>query len=512
MKGIIYVRVSSDEQVKGTSLDFQEENCKKYCNDKGIEILKIFREEGASAKSSARKEFLRAIEYCRKNKIDVFVVHKVDRFARNTEDHFAVKGILLGFGTTLHSVTEPIGESPSEKLLETILAGFADFDNAIRKQRCSDGMSEKINKGLFPWKPPIGYKCGQCKKRGEKKTEPDAPDEKAFPIIQRALKEYKNGMYSKAELGRQLDNWGLKKIRGKKTTPQFVEMIFSEKRLKFYAGIIVNPFENNNERKGLHTPMIKEDELLEIQFVLSGKKNKSVRREIYNLNFPLRRTVVCSYCNRMLTGSTSRGNGGKYHYYHCQNKNCEKYGKAIIKNDLEKLFLNELKKITPKKKFLDFFKRTILKLWEEKGRSFEMDVSKYKSYLNNLEEKKARIFDMREDGSYTQEQFKDRLGEINNKITATKISLSESKIDQFDIEGALEYAIKFIKKLERQWFDLPIKQKIRFQKLVFPKGIPYTQNKGFGTTELGCIYTINRHVNGDLSTMVGYSRLCSKLF
>ncbi len=96
MKAIIYIRVSSDEQVKGTSLDYQEEICRKYCKEKNIEVLEVFREEGASAKSTKRVEFLRAIEYCRKNKgkVQAFVVAKVDRFARNTEDHYMVRKVL----------------------------------------------------------------------------------------------------------------------------------------------------------------------------------------------------------------------------------------------------------------------------------------------------------------------------------------------------------------------------------------------------------------------------------
>ena len=68
MKGIIYIRVSSDEQVKGTSLENQDELCRAYCKSKGIEIVGIYREEGASAKTAQRAEFLRAIEFCRKNK------------------------------------------------------------------------------------------------------------------------------------------------------------------------------------------------------------------------------------------------------------------------------------------------------------------------------------------------------------------------------------------------------------------------------------------------------------
>jgi site-specific DNA recombinase len=224
MKGVIYTRVSSEEQTKGTSLEFQEELCRKYCEQKDIEVIAFFREEGETAKDLSlnnRKKFLEALEFCRKkkNQIQAFVVLRVDRFARNTEDHFAVRKILLNYGTALHSVTEPIGNKPAEKFIETVLSGAAEYENAIRKQRCIDGMMTKINQGIFPWKPPLGYKSLNFKKRGEKKTEPDPPDEQIFPLIQKALKEYTKGLYSQAELARMLDQWGLKAIKGKKTRP-----------------------------------------------------------------------------------------------------------------------------------------------------------------------------------------------------------------------------------------------------------------------------------------------------
>ena len=104
------------------------------------------------------------------------MVAKVDRFARNTEDHFYIRKILLDYGVTLHSISEPIGNSPVGKFFETMLAGSAEFDNAIRKQRCSDGMAARIKQGISPWHPPLGYVSVDAKRRGEKKTEPDPPD------------------------------------------------------------------------------------------------------------------------------------------------------------------------------------------------------------------------------------------------------------------------------------------------------------------------------------------------
>ena len=147
-QGVIYIRVSDNQQIDGTSLEFQETECRRYCERNNIDVVEVFREEGESAKDLSlnnRREFLRALEYCRKHKgkLDAFVVLRVDRFARNTEDHFAIRKILLDYGVTLYSVTEPIGSKPAEKFIETVLAGAAEYDNAIRKQRCSDGMSSK---------------------------------------------------------------------------------------------------------------------------------------------------------------------------------------------------------------------------------------------------------------------------------------------------------------------------------------------------------------------------------
>ena len=452
MKGIIYTRVSSDEQIKGTSLDFQEEICRNYCKDRGIEVLAVFREEGASAKSADRKEFLRAIELCRKNKgkMEAFVVAKVDRFARNTEDHFYVRKTLLDYGVTLHSVTEPIGNNPTEKFIETVLAGSAEFDNAVRRQRCVDGMSERINQGIFPWKPPIGYTCGQAKKRGEKKTEPDKPNKDVFPIIQRGLREYARGQVSQTELALLFDDWGLDRYRGQKTKVQFVSgLLFNH--LRFYAGIVFNPW-SKEEIKGLHKPMIDEEEYHQIRMRMSGKGIKITRHKV-NPAFPLRKTILCGECGKAVTASVSHGTGGAYPYYHCFTKGCPMYCKSLSVEKVAEDFIKKLREITPKKKALKVFKATILDLWKEKGGYFEGEAKRYEKEITLLEEKRQRIFEMREDGSYTKEEFTERKSEVENELIASRISRSESRIEQFDMEASVAYAEHYISDLGRQWTD-----------------------------------------------------------
>ena len=502
MKGVIYIRVSSDEQVKGTSLENQEELCRTYGVQKGIEIISVFREEGESAKDltlNNRKEFLRALEFCRKNKPEAFIVLRVNRFARNTEDHFAVRKILLGYGTSLHSVTEPIGNSPAEKFIETVLAGAADYENGIRRQQCTDGMSQKLNQGLWPWKSPIGYTCLNFKKRGEKKTLPDPPDERIFPIIQLGLQKYAKGNSSLTDIALLMDKVGLAGIRGKKTDVKLVDKLL-RCHLKFYAGFAENRW-TGKEVKLLNKPMITREEYDRIVFIKTGKTRK-MKHEVYNPNFPLRITILCGNCNKLVTGSVSRGNGGKYFYYHCKNRLCAEYGKAIKKDMLEKDFMENLRTITPKTKFLETFKRVVLDVWEKNSKLYEQEIGRYEKQLVILNQKRKGIFDSKEDGSYSAEEFKERKEAVDVQIATVKISMNECSIDKFDIEGTLAYANQFISDLARQWLDLAMPVIARFQKLIFPEGIPYNRKTGFGTAKLGYIYEQNRLSAGQSSLVV----------
>ncbi len=247
---------SSDEQVDGTSLDSQEELCRKHCDQKNITVVGLFREEGESAKDLSfnnRSRFLSALEFCRKEKnVEAFVV---DRFARNTGDHFSVRRILLTYGTALHSVTEPIGNKPAEKFIETVLAGAAEYDNAIRKQRCMEGMVARINQGIWPFRPPVGYSCAHHRKKGEEKTVPDEPDDRLFPLIQRGLRGYASGeLPSQAALVKRLNAWGYERLSGMPATPQLVDRLLG-RNLAYYAGRLVNPW-SKEDRPGLHKPML----------------------------------------------------------------------------------------------------------------------------------------------------------------------------------------------------------------------------------------------------------------
>jgi len=180
------------------------------------------------------------------------------------------------------------------------------------------------------------------------------------------------------------------------------------------------------------------------------------------------------------------------------------FGKGIPKKDIEDHFMARLAEVTPKKKFMAVLNESLVDVWREKGKHLADEAAQRGHRVADLEAKKKRIYEMREDGSYTKEEFMERKEEIENQIAAERISFNETKIDQYDVEGLVAYADRFSLDLGRQWFDLPPQIRPRFQKLVFPKGISYQRGEGFGTASMGSIFEANKRFDGKKSTVVHY--------
>lgn len=114
-RAILMARVSSDEQAKGYSLDVQEENLKQHCDNRNIEIIKVYREDH-SAKTFDRPEFKKLLAFAKDNKgtIDYLFFTSWDRFSRNTTDAYEVIRRLKKLGIEPQAIEQPIDFSIPE--------------------------------------------------------------------------------------------------------------------------------------------------------------------------------------------------------------------------------------------------------------------------------------------------------------------------------------------------------------------------------------------------------------
>src|SRR5215207_1255063 len=209
---VIYIRVSTKEQTENLSLPTQLRSCEDYCRREGLDVLAQFKEEGESAKTANRTELQKLLTFCRTNKgrVHFVVVFNLTRFARDKYDHFALRSHLQSLGISLRSATEPIDDTSTGKLMEGVLAAFAQFDNDCRSDRTRAGMKAALELGRWVFLAPLGY-LNSPRATGKSLM----PDPQGAPLVRRAFEEYATGRFTKQEVLKQARAWGLTNRRNR---------------------------------------------------------------------------------------------------------------------------------------------------------------------------------------------------------------------------------------------------------------------------------------------------------
>ena len=482
MNGIIYCRVSSKEQTEGTSLESQEVACREYARNKNIRVLKIFVEQGESAKFADRTQLLELIDFCRKNKgkVQTLIVWKIDRFARNVADHFNIKATLLKYGVRIVSVTEPIDANPEGKLMETILAGFAEFDNEIRAIRSVQGMRRKIQNGIFPWKAPLGYKSSTI--NGEKKNEPDQPDQPLFGLLQKAWQEFATGAYTKAEMLRLMTGWGCITQKGKPMTAQSLDSFFKN---RFYAGILTDPW-SGQEYEGKHLPMVSHEKFALVQQVIQ-KRSQSVPHQKERPEFPLRGLVRCSHCLHYMTASFSRGYSRRYPYYHCNNRKCRNRGKSHPSGEIHDEFGLLLGWVVPKPEVVDIFGKEMLKVAEKQQTFLKLKKSRTEAELARVSRQIQELIRLRTDALITDREFIEQRSLLSRRRIALESMPLGDGLKREQVRALIQELRHPVTQIAEVWkhFSLPLQR--QFSRLILPVGFIHGKSR---TPELGLLFKL----------------------
>ena len=109
-----YCRFSSRKQENGASIEAQQFAIDTYCRNRGIKVDKFYIDRAISGTiASKRPSFLEMIEDCKKGEISEIVVHKLDRFARNSYETQTYIRVLEDMNVKVTSVAETFDDSPS---------------------------------------------------------------------------------------------------------------------------------------------------------------------------------------------------------------------------------------------------------------------------------------------------------------------------------------------------------------------------------------------------------------
>ena len=452
---MIYCRVSSLEQVQGTSLDQQERDCRQFCEREGHRVAAVFVDKGESAKTADRPQFQAMVAYCNANPVDAAVVWKLDRFARNSYDHAVFQAVLAKAGVEVKSVTEPLSDSPAGKLLTTMLAGIAQFDNDVRAERTKSGMRAVAAAGGWTTTPPIGYRTAKVK--GLAALEP-CPDQAL--IVRRLFSKVAEGdtttgaaaVWLSGQLGRKIGRQSLHKIL----------------RNPVYIGIVKSSLTDHRPVRAVFDGIISDGVFQKVQSVLAG--NGKVQRSIPTDSYPLRGALQCE-CGKLLSASTSIGRKQKqYSYYHCS---C---GTRARQDAVEELFNEHLAASAREcAELLPILKLMVCDVWRDLQADAIVNAERARLNVQKLEQQIEKLLDLYLSGGISVEAYKRKTSDFEMQLAVERTKANDSQIDELDAEAALGFAEKLFSDLPRVFWGMAADQRRKFVDGVF--GGPITLTK-----------------------------------
>lgn len=470
MNCVLYVRVSTDDQVKNFSLETQKETCEKQAERLGYSVVKVFREEGESAKTANRPELIKLIDYCRKNNKNVnsVLVYRFDRVARNTQDHLAIKSRLAELGIKLESASEPTDDTPSGRFLETILASVAQLDNEVRAEKTKNGLYKRFQAGLSI-KPPLGYINTEI---GGKRVQ--VADPKYYSLVKKSWLLMATGTKSLTEMAKEMNNMGLTVYYSKKRKPitkQYASKLFSN---KFYAGYLTSRV-YKEEIKWTNTPMISEEMFYKVRANLAGNTQCStwVKRNVANTYFPLKSLLKCATCGRKLVAGNVKGRSKKYPKYWCPNSCIHSIGS----NEIEEMLKKMLSKIQPNNDLVNAFTEYLQEkydfrkdLFVQKKKDADKKLLEQREYLTLLVRGNM-------EGKYPDEIFKAEKARIEDKILAYQIVSNDELCNKYDIERTVNFIKALFRDLPKAYEVSEYGQKRVLLGSIYPGGLSFDGTK-----------------------------------
>ena len=461
---VIWTRVSTKEQADNNlSLETQEKACLDYAQRNGIEVAKVMGQTNESAKTEGKgyQEMIRYVAGHRQ--INTILVYSYDRFSRAGADAITTKAFLKEKGINLISVTQPIdSDSDAGEFMENLMFLFNQFENNLRKGKCTAGMISTLEAGEWYSKPPIGYDIDRssCQKHTLIINAKGELIRKAF--VWKAEEEI-----SDTEILKRLKALGLV------LTKQHLSNIFHN---PFYCGKIKHSLLEGRIVQGKHPAIVSE----EIYNKVNGIDTHSGYDHSEGIPaIPLKMHLVCPTCGGHMSGyeATRRGQKTGLWYY-----KCSKCKNNISANKAHAAYAELLARYQIPAEIQGMVKEQIEKAYREKMKAdmdLEAELKAKKSHITKQKEAVMTRFGLNEIPSdvytVTVAGLNDQLETIESKlIEAAKFTSNHT----MDVDAIIATCCK----LADLWKEGSFEVRQRIQDLAYPDGVNWSREDGIPRT------------------------------
>lgn len=460
----IYVRVSSEEQTKGFSIDNQERVCLDYAKTQGYEVKEVFTERGKSARTENRPELQRLFKAIEADPPSAVICLKIDRMFRNITDFSKTRKKLKKMGIKILSINE--GGDVTSGLIGNIFASVAEWESEVNSDRTKAGMQQKFREGIYPGLAPLGYMNVE---RNERKfIEPHPVD---GPIIKRMFELYATGQYSQLELCEIMYEKGLRGRRSKSSkqhfSPQTLTGIFGN---PIYYGLMRW---GGMEGFGKHEPLIDKSLFDQVQHVATCNNSFLIRKR--KNSFLLRGFVYCPIHNRRLLADRNDLKSGKVvSYYRCSNRGGCKSSYWITQK-LERKVANLFKQYEFSSEFIDLVQSHAKEYLQGLRKDKQARKQALLNQKHGIEQKRNNIEDLVVAGTIDREVYKRQHQQLKEDLLKIEKDL-HTIANQQDIDfEVIEEVLAMTRNLHQSYLDAPDFLKRHYLRLFFDR--IYIQDK-----------------------------------
>ena len=462
---ILYCRVSTAEQEKGSSLDWQEDYLRRYCEMKRYNVVAVYKED-KSAKSGFKKrtEFQALMKYCKEHRheVDYVLVYRWDRYSRNLKEALINLDYFEKLGIEVNSVEQHIDFNAADYItMLSLYISMAQSEDTKISRRTREGIHASLEKGKCTCKAPRGY----INKQIDDSNKYVVIDETKAPVIREMFREVAKGVYTPCYIQKVFARKGYYIHKN-----SFLKML----RNRFYVGEVFVPEYKDDKIgtipahyvKGLHEPLIDKDTFERVQAVVNKKHRPKLTKRAHPDVF-LRQYLKCPQCGATMTGSASRGNGGKYYYYHCSRDSKHLRCRADKANDLFARYIATLK---PNYAILRLYGEIMKEISNDGQVATQSQIAKVEEEIMAHEARLAAATNKFLDGEIDATLY----AELKQRVELEKRACL-SKLDMLktpkcaDIEPQLEYAMSLINNMEHHIREGRLEVKRELIGVMFPE-------------------------------------------
>lgn len=409
----VYIRVSTEDQAReGFSLGEQEEKLLQLCKFKELEVYKVYKDAGISAKDMEhRPQFQAMLQDMKEGKINYIVAYKLDRITRSVRDLEELISVLEQYNCFLLCDRDDVNTSTANgRFFVRMLTVLSQLEIEIVSERTKFGLNGAIKSGHIPGQRPFGYTKSEDKKM--------IIDNATRPYVEKIFDMYLEGKSFQQIANYFKENNIYPKKKWHDTT---IQKIIDN---RIYMGDY-EQYKRIGKQENLEPivymnvvePIISRAKWEECQKQKERNQRTYTRDRIYTFFQRLK----CPSCGRIMKCKGSGGSKRKYMYYTCEHCHVN-FNENYVEELLESFIYDLLEYDMAVKKFF-------LPILEDKNN--KIDTTTIDKEIRNLEKQRDRIKQAYIKGIVEMEDFKEDYKLIEDKLA----NLESKKLELINLEN-----------------------------------------------------------------------------